>query len=74
MQGAGFECFLADERNLFGQHQGWDLAFARPDASTLTRARLIRDAGRLIALVAIGPRDRVQIDGERYLKSFKLSY
>lgn len=72
MQGAGLAVQLADERILFGTHSGWDLTFERPEAGTLTRARLIRDHHRLIALVAIGPREQVQGEGERYLKSFKL--
>lgn len=62
---------LADEGPLPGGTPGRELTYQSPGGA-LTRVRLVRDRTRLIALVAIGPPDRVQTDGERFLTSFIL--
>jgi hypothetical protein len=71
MLNGGIKAHLADERTLFGVHSGWDLIFERPEMGALNRVRLIREHDRLIALVALGPRELVHSDGEHFVKSFK---
>ena len=67
----GLDVKPGGEAPLPGGTPGRDLTYLWT-GGTLTRVRLVRDTTRLIALVAIGPADRIHADGERFLASFSL--